>query len=1584
MAAVTCVIVFGLVLHHYRRGRLKPIVAAELDNCTESMCVSSSSIPGADVPGVEAPDADVPSADVPGAGVTGADVPDADVPGADVPGAGVTGAEVPDADVPDADVPDADVPDAEVPDAEVPASKVPGAEVPASKVPDAEVDEYPTGRVRNGYIEGGVVRVYDATQTLLETTTTDQYGNYTLSKQYKSVFISVEGGMDIGTEIEHTDSILRTFVLDTAIRSIDITPLTTLVVQALVTPPSTTPNARNLKDAQAAVRKTLDLSDLSGNIMEDPLATLDPGLIRASAKASILLRGPESKQSVFLLSEIDMAPADEPVDALITRVAKLSMSTLDALTSVEEIQRSLQTATIRTIFQPPTLTLIGADHLYIKLGETYQEPGVVASQGFRPEALVVTTDEGTAPNTDVVGRYIVQYSSVDAYGTVGQSSRVVHVFDPSVVAWVQEIHDSSLVLSRPVPVNTTLTVQFDGQEPVVVVVGDALTIQFVRPFFRDRYRPLSLVVTVTMTVTTSSPSPSTSSQQQQQQLYRHVTSTHWWYALSAPEVVPTLESSTMSIRTGDDSSTLIMSVEDSSTFTIARVYIDTMLLTGTVLSVIGNGVAQIRVALAPEDERQWSWQRQRQSVAVSLYGSGSSLTPMARGITNVGSDGAIDSHMAGWGYFGDVDLNQTFLDNGILVDGVILRQYTDCQVYKTVSLYRDEQDPLVTNEVWKDLAQRWVLWETQLHVSSGRFPRGEYYTTIVRIRDMYATLEYYRISSLFRDMFTIVPTTKTAAAPDSAFGDLDLILTNSREVQHYTGYTSWTAWPDPGTRIRTVPREFWQEGDLQAEAPSSIAPGTLHRHLSVWLLSVPPKYVSADTVLRVTHLKTTGGRADYVVRYNQGAFRLLAQAQRTAFGFYPGGVQGKATIMLHALPGYRVTDMIEIELVAKFAQRSIRAIHGGVLTPFQMVAESLLIETEEQQRVRKQIEAAAAQALIDEKTRRQEEADKREAERARVEEEQRVTDEALADAVAAQQAADAIAAQQAAEAIAAQQAAEAIAAQQATDAAEALAAADALAAAAAAAAAAATAAAAAAEAARQAQKVWDANHPLPPVVHRLFFGDRLGKSIQLKDIVAQPILVAFSRLALRDTAQMIAVPITALEDHVVKNTWLHLGTDQARQRYSELIVVTGDQARVHHPSLLNCITRSTLSEGGNYVFTPVCDGRYTYTTLSSTRDRPLTIDIHVYKNLIMDVTQEDRARMFWLAGDLCFVSHFSYLRLFLNGPVAGNMGDGMMGRIYQYEDRGYPAVIYDRPQRRTKVDASPYRFTGMRPDLEAYTTQTHMGWGHRSNPDGTLTQIKTPHAPSPDYMAGTMSKLDISYYRIDGCVFGRRTGAGLRFGDNEGAPVPQGIVEMAYKVECKSKFASKMEFDPIYAYMGINLHLEPELTEEVVVDSTVPLMHSIQFSCRPKNEGGFAEALLQMSPRCEVWYGAKSTGITDFQIELRHSVDTASFVTVWFTPDIRKDYKSILYSWMIPRFPYIENNGKDMRTNIYATAQKYFPARSNPNNPDAMSIFARIFIDDVRVDAVGRPYAQDVVPVDLRFECTSRADGTHTTFVLAK
>jgi hypothetical protein len=174
--------------------------------------------------------------------------------------------------------------------------------------------------------------------------------------------------------------------------------------------------------------------------------------------------------------------------------------------------------------------------------------------------------------------------------------------------------------------------------------------------------------------------------------------------------------------------------------------------------------------------------------------------------------------------------------------------------------------------------------------------------------------------------------------------------------------------------------------------------------------------------------------------------------------------------------------------------------------------------------------------------------------------------------------------------------------------------------------------------------------------------------------------------------------------------------------------------------------------------------------------------------------------------------------------------------------------------------------------------------------------------------------------------------------------------------------------------LNTNTFEKSELVEEVVVASTVPLMHSIQFSCRPKTEGWFDEAVLQMSPRCEVWYGGKSTGITPFRIELCHSVDTASSAAVWFIPDIRQDHMRILYSWMVPRFTY-NQAGDDMCANIHAAAQKCFPARSNPNNPDAMSIFARIFI--------GKPYVQDVVPVDLRFECTSRADGTHTTFVLA-
>jgi hypothetical protein len=88
-----------------------------------------------------------------------------------------------------------------------------------------------------------------------------------------------------------------------------------------------------------------------------------------------------------------------------------------------------------------------------------------------------------------------------------------------------------------------------------------------------------------------------------------------------------------------------------------------------------------------------------------------------------------------------------------------------------------------------------------------------------------------------------------------------------------------------------------------------------------------------------------------------------------------------------------------------------------------------------------------------------------------------------------------------------------------------------------------------------------------------------------------------------------------------------------------------------------------------------------------------------------------------------------------------------------------------------------------------------------------------------------------------------------------------------------------------------------------------------------------------------------------------------------------------MYGWMVPRFPYI-SGGDDMRANIYTTAQEYFLTRTNPSHPDAMSIFARIFIDRIRVDGFGQPYALDMVPVDLRFECMSRAHGTHTTFVL--
>jgi len=85
---------------------------------------------------------------------------------------------------------------------------------------------------------------------------------------------------------------------------------------------------------------------------------------------------------------------------------------------------------ISKVTQYAQFTLTGADYVYVKKGDPYVEPGVVAKSG----STVLTVKTTGTPNTNVAGVYTLNYSAVNADGFSASASRTVVVYDTDATA----------------------------------------------------------------------------------------------------------------------------------------------------------------------------------------------------------------------------------------------------------------------------------------------------------------------------------------------------------------------------------------------------------------------------------------------------------------------------------------------------------------------------------------------------------------------------------------------------------------------------------------------------------------------------------------------------------------------------------------------------------------------------------------------------------------------------------------------------------------------------------------------------------------------------------------------------------------------------------------------------------------------------------------------------------------------------------------------------------------------------------------------------------------------------------------------
>ncbi len=87
---------------------------------------------------------------------------------------------------------------------------------------------------------------------------------------------------------------------------------------------------------------------------------------------------------------------------------------------------------VRDIFYndpvPPELTLSGDEIVQVKLGESYVEPGFIASDNVDGDITAMVTVDGVV-DTATVGRYTLTYTATDGFGNAVSCSRLVKVVE---------------------------------------------------------------------------------------------------------------------------------------------------------------------------------------------------------------------------------------------------------------------------------------------------------------------------------------------------------------------------------------------------------------------------------------------------------------------------------------------------------------------------------------------------------------------------------------------------------------------------------------------------------------------------------------------------------------------------------------------------------------------------------------------------------------------------------------------------------------------------------------------------------------------------------------------------------------------------------------------------------------------------------------------------------------------------------------------------------------------------------------------------------------------------------------------------
>lgn len=90
-----------------------------------------------------------------------------------------------------------------------------------------------------------------------------------------------------------------------------------------------------------------------------------------------------------------------------------------------------QTTIVRNIpykdIEPPMVTLLEGDHVYIQQGKEWIDPGYVVIDNYDSEVSHVTID--STVDTALVGEYVITYTAEDSSGNVGMAQRTVSVID---------------------------------------------------------------------------------------------------------------------------------------------------------------------------------------------------------------------------------------------------------------------------------------------------------------------------------------------------------------------------------------------------------------------------------------------------------------------------------------------------------------------------------------------------------------------------------------------------------------------------------------------------------------------------------------------------------------------------------------------------------------------------------------------------------------------------------------------------------------------------------------------------------------------------------------------------------------------------------------------------------------------------------------------------------------------------------------------------------------------------------------------------------------------------------------------------